>query len=363
MPWELLAQYFAGELEGKEKDEMEFWINENPQRAQKIKELHEIWEQSGASAYNLDPERAWKRLTSDMDKLDEGDHQIKKVLNRNSEEYTTGKEKKARSNRAIRHLIITAAAAVVIIAAGLFTYSNYVSSVTQKEKVDKTEMRLITTKNGERATYTLNDGSRVILHAGSKLEVPLSFNKKERDLYLEGEAYFEVAPDESKPFIVHSENALTRVLGTKFLVRAWPDERHQVEVVVSEGKVALGQNNKAGLRDPGETILTKNQKGQISDAGVAKVINNVDMNWYMGWTQGKLSFNDRPLNEIIPKLERWYAIEIQTSDVEIGRKKLTAEIDYSQPMGEVIKGIALTLELEIEKEKGEITFHLPEKDS
>ncbi|MDR8390913.1 FecR domain-containing protein [Aliifodinibius sp. S!AR15-10] len=361
MPWELLARYFAGELEGEEKEQMKSWINENPERALRVEELREIWEQSGVPAYNLDAEKAWQRLASDMDKLDQGDHQVKKVLGTKDRQYYSGNNRENRSGRVIRRLVMAATAAVIIITAGLFAYSNYESISSQKEKVDKTAMRLITTGNGERATYTLNDGSKVILHAGSKLQVPLSFNTAQRNLYLEGEAYFEVTRDESKPFVVHSEKATTRVLGTKFLVRAWPDERNQVEVVVSEGKVALGKAENAGLQDAGEAILTKNQKGQVSDDSDPSIVNDIDMNWYMGWTEGKLNFNDRPLNEIIPKLERWYDIVIQTSDAEIGRRKLTAEIDYSQPMSEVLNGIALTLELEIEKEEGIITFHLPGK--
>jgi ferric-dicitrate binding protein FerR (iron transport regulator) len=356
MPWELLARYFAGELEGEEKEQMKSWINKNPERALRVEELREIWEQSGVPAYDLDAEKAWQRLSTDMDKLDQGDFQVKKVLGTKDRQYYSGNNRENRSGRVIRRLVMAATAAVIIITAGLFAYSNYEGISSQNEKVDKTAMRLITTGNGERATYTLNDGSKVILHAGSKLQVPLSFNTAQRNLYLEGEAYFEVAHDDKKPFLVHSKNAFTRVLGTKFLVKAWPDNSEEVEVVVSEGRVALGQEKEFESQASNEVIITKNQMGTIGQGNGPEVIDEIDLSWYMGWTEGKLTFNNRPLKEIIPKLERWYAIDIETENDAVGEKKLTAEIDYSQPMGEVLKGIALSLELIMEKEGLTITF-------
>ncbi|MFH5834107.1 FecR family protein [Halalkalibaculum sp. DA384] len=356
IPWELLARYFAGELDSEEKRSMESWINEEPKREKKVEELREVWEQSRIPGYQVDPENAWKRLVKDMDRLDRGSEQVGQILREQKLPQAPTQHTHSHSHKVVRRLVMVAAAAAVMLAAGLFTYSNYNELTSQDSESAEIAKREIVAQNGERATYILSDGSRVVLHAGSRMEVPLSFNSGERELFLEGEAYFEVTHDESKPFTVHSESAFTRVLGTKFLLKAWPDERNEVEVVVSEGKVALGREPAEEGAGSKQAIVTKNKIGRVSSESDPEVLSGVDMNWYMGWTEGKLIFKDRPLSQIIPKLERWYAIEIRTENDAIARKRLTAEIDYSQSMSEVLKGIALSLDLKVQKKERTVIF-------
>lgn len=345
MPWELLARYFAEEIAQEEKLQMESWINAQPEREQTVEELREVWEQSGRPACRLDPEQAWKRLAEDMDKLEDEARHWDQLLRAPKLSRNGSQGQPNRSKGRVRTLMITAAAAAVIFAAAIFAYGTYQSTASSPE-IAKREL---TAGEGERASYVLNDGSRVVLHAGSRLQVPLSFSRGNRELFLEGEAYFEVAHDDSSPFVVHSEHAFTRVLGTKFLVRAWPDERHHVEVIVSEGKVALGRESDGQAGEATEAIITKNKKGSITEERAPEVADVGDLHWYLGWTEGKLTFKNRSMREIIPKLEQWYAIEIQTGSERIANKRLTAEIDYSQPMGEVLKGIALSLDLRMER--------------
>lgn len=349
MPWELLARYFADELEVKKKRELESYINESPKRKKRIEELRRIWSQSSNPEYELDTEQAWKRLASDIDELEKNSKELDQVVS----------DRKVYINKRTRDfhykIATTTAAAVTIIFALFFAYKNY-STTTSKpnQELAKQEIKIGT---GERAIYTLRDGSKVILHAGSRLEIPLKFNKNKRELYLEGEAYFEVSHDKNKPFIVNVENAYTRVLGTKFLVRAWPDKKNEIDVIVTEGSVALGAKSQKYFNHSNEAVIIKNQKGHIGKTGIPEVATNIDVNWHLGWVKGKLTFENRPLNEIIPKLEAWYAIDIKTANEQIREKKLTAEIDYTQPMDEVLRGIALSLDLKFEKNNRTVTFH------
>jgi ferric-dicitrate binding protein FerR (iron transport regulator) len=140
------------------------------------------------------------------------------------------------------------------------------------------------------------------------------------------------------------------VLGTKFLVQAWPEEGRNVEVVVEEGKVALGEKRPGSPAEQREVIIERNQKGVMTAGFGLEVSDVADLHWHLGWTEGRLVFEDRQLSEIIPRLERWYAVDIQAANNEIAEKRLTAEIDYSQPMMEVLMGIALSLDLEIERD-------------
>ena len=348
MPWKLLARYFADELEAKKKRELESYIKESPEMKKRIEDLRKIWSESSKPAYELDTEQAWKRLASDIDELEKNSKKFDQVLSER-------KVYKYRRTRDFRYKIATtAAAAIAIIVASFFVYTNYSKMTSQPNK--ELAKKEITAGAGERAIYTLRDGSKVVLHADSRIEIPLSFNKNKRELYLEGEAYFEVTHNKNKPFIVNAENSFTRVLGTKFLVMAWPDEKNEVDVIVTEGRVALGAESQKDVNNPNEAVITKNQRGHISQTGIPEVTTSVDVNWQMGWVEGKLTFENKPLSEIIPKLETWYAIDIKTTSDQIGNKKLTAEIDYTQPMDEVLKGIALSLDLTFNKEGRKVTF-------
>jgi len=363
IPWEQLAKYFAGELTREEAQKMKSWLKADPEREEWIEKLYEIWNESGSLPYRLDVDEAWKTLSSNIDQLEhdfKGSGSMHKkgfgIRSHRTAFSSQLENRSARKSGSMGRFIFMAAATVLImVTAGYFTH-HYTEQRAEQELTANLASQELVTRDGERAVYTLNDGSRVILHAGSRLEVPNRFNENERELYLEGEAYFEVVNEPQKPFIVHSRNAYTRVLGTNFLVQAWTGQGENVEVIVTKGKVILGDNRQKGATGVLEAIITQNQRGVLSGDEVPVVSDITDLDWYLGWTEGRLVFDDKPLNEIIPRLERWYAVKIQTEEKSIGAMKISAEIDYSQPMMEVLKGIAMSLNLELEKEARAYSF-------
>jgi len=360
IPWETLARYFAGELTTEESEKMETWIKADPEREEQVRYLYRIWEESEVLPYELDVDIAWETLEGNIERFDKRLQTL--------DQSATGEMKKKRLSdlrvleksaqkpgRIGRRIVMVAASVLIILSAGFFTH-NYYLELQEAEKAGELAVEELTTRDGERAIYSLSDGSRVILHAGSRLEVPVNFNNENRELFLEGEAYFEVSHDPDKPFVVNSEEAYTRVLGTKFLVQAWPEESRNVEVIVEEGRVALGDKRTISTTAQQEVVITLNQKGVLTAEDGPSVFDVTDLHWHLGWTEGRLVFEDRQLSEILPRLERWYAVEINSETDEIAEKRLTAEIDYSQPMTEVLMGIALSLDLEIDKEDRKITF-------
>lgn len=358
--WEQLAKYFAGELSPEESKKIESWINSDPDREEEVNQLYEIWKEAENMPYELDVDNAWMKVSDGIDKIDERKGEKDSEISN----LDTILGLSAQTNENLRkpgvmwRRIALAAATILIVAiAGFFSF--YTQKQANLATSDQVENRTFITKNGERATYILNDGSKVMLHAGSRLEIPDDFNQNNRELFLEGEAYFEVSHDKDKPFIVQSKDTYTRVLGTRFLVQAWPEGGERVDVIVSDGRVALGKIKNGYSDTDNEVLITKNEIGVI-ETNMNPVVSEVsNMNWYIGWTEGKLEFENRPLSEVLPRLERWYNIEIQVEDEEIRERKITAEVDYSQSMSEVIQGIALTLELEIEREDRIFTFRSP----
>lgn len=363
-PWEKLAKYFAGELTTEETKKMKIWIESDPQREDQVNFMYEIWAESGRLPFQVDIDKAWQNLEYNIEQLDKSKgtapDSITENQYRHKIQYSRNSGQSAKKpGTIVRRIAIVAAAVLLILSTGLFTYL-YHFELLQPERAEIIAKKILTTKNGERAVYSLSDGSKVILHAGSTIEIPLDFNINQRELFLEGEAYFEVVHNPEIPFIVHSGEAYTKVLGTKFLVRAWPDKIKNIEVIVEEGKVVLGDSQQFSSSTQKEVTITRNQKGLLGSGMNPSVSEVTNLHWHLGWIEGRLVFEDRKLSEILPLIERWYAVEINVEDNLILERKLTAEIDYTQPMMEVLKGIALSLDLKLYKEGQTITFQLAE---
>lgn len=354
IPWILLARYFAGELSIQEKKKFENWIKKDPKRKVEIEQIRLYWERNiPKSESNLpDTDRAWDKLNAAIISQENSSEKEFKdnilFLRKEYQQSINRDHLSYASNRFFKYGIVAATFMVAI----LTGYLTYQYNVTDEETAStEVNSRILLTKNGERATYRLSDGSRITLHAGSKLEIPEDFNQTERRLKIEGEAYFDVQHDITKPFFVESGETYTQVLGTKFLVQAWENSGIQTNVVVEEGKVRFGNINYQYDMDSTQQIhLSKNQRGKIDEQGNFIIEDNVDLSWYIGWMDGRLVFNDKSLNEILPKLERWYDIEINVSNEEFLNEKVTAEIDYSLSMSEVMNGLAMTLNMDIEQE-------------
>lgn len=365
-PWEKLAKYFAGELTTEETKKMKLWIEFDPEREEQINFIYEIWAESGSLPYQVDIDKAWKNLEYNIAQLDNSPQTETVSVTENNVRHktqssrTSGQAAKKPDSHA-RRIAMVAATILLMLSTGLFTYI-YHFELHQPESAETIAKKILATNDGERAVYSLSDGSKVILHAGSRIEIPLNFNTNHRELFLEGEAYFDVVHNPDTPFIVHSGEAYTKVLGTKFLVRAWPDKINNIEVIVEEGKVALGDTQQLSLSDQKEVIITKNQKGILANGLNLSVSEVTNLHWHLGWIEGRLVFEDRHLSEILPLIERWYAVEIKVEDSVILERKLTAEIDYTQPMMEVLKGIALSLDLKLYRDEQTITFQLAENN-
>ena len=326
---------------------MKNWIESDPARENKIEQLYSIWKESGSLSYTLDTDLSWNRLSVS---IDEADKQTAKIFRMRSNErilMTLYNPRRVNKAGVVTRRIAIVAAVFLIAATSVMLSVQYKS--TSESAITEEQNRVITTRNGERASYLLSDGSRVILHAGSRLEIPETYNTEKRELYLEGEAYFEAVHNTDKPFIVHSGHSYTRVVGTKFIVQAWPDaDEKNIEVVVSEGRVLFG-DRRASESDGilNEVLLTLNQRGVLSGNNGPVVDDVADMEWYFGWTEGRMFFENRMLREVLPRLERWFDISIEIVDESVTTEKITAKIDYSLPMSDVLNGIAMSLDLEV----------------
>lgn len=162
---------------------------------------------------------------------------------------------------------------------------------------------------GSRISFSLPDGTKGWLNSGSSVEYQLPFNN--RQIAILGEAWFDVAHDANHPFEITAGNSKVKVLGTKFNLNAYPEEKY-VEVVLEEGKVEFlvtGQSTTIELK-PDERLV-------FSDGAIN--INKTEAAKYAAWKEGKLVFRGDPMAEVARRIERWYNVEVELVDKDLER--------------------------------------------
>jgi transmembrane sensor len=175
---------------------------------------------------------------------------------------------------------------------------------------------------GTKSTIELADGSKVWLNADSKIQYPLAFDGKTREVYLNGEAFFEVAKDVKKPFIIHLSNGTVRVLGTSFNVRAYDNEA-VVETSVATGKVAFIPRYATTKKTSDTLYILPNNKVRFElKKEVVKILNTAATD-DKAWTEGKLIFKSMTLKDICTELERNFGKRTVFLDEEAERFVLT----------------------------------------
>ena len=164
---------------------------------------------------------------------------------------------------------------------------------------------------GERKEVIFQDGTRVFLNAGSTIAYPERFGLSERRVQLEGEAYFEVAHNPRRPFIVEtSDNASVRVLGTEFDVKAYRSDP-TISVVLISGSVEFAQGNSSYRLKPSQRLVYNKQMGTSS----IESLSNADQT--ILWSRNTICFRDTPMREVIQELERWYDVQFEVADPEV----------------------------------------------
>ncbi|WP_037317903.1 FecR family protein [Salegentibacter sp. Hel_I_6] len=266
--------------------------------------LRKVQEQDAIPFMNLDQEKRNKLLKRIEDKL-----QLEKIL------------------RKKHYQRIIASAAVLLLLIGSVLLSMLLEN-------DLTQVAV----KGEKKEIELNDGSKVFLNASSKINYPENF-KEDRKITLEGEAYFQVAPNPEKPFRIKSGAIETKVLGTSFNINAYSPGREKISV--NSGVVEVTYGN-----DPLQKVrLTKNM--QLAFHGKEKPnITEWNSENYNAWTKNIIVLNKTSLGETAKILENWYDVNIDFADPTL--QKLTISGKFKdEKLETVLQSIALIKDLEI----------------
>lgn len=181
----------------------------------------------------------------------------------------------------------------------------------------------------------LSDGSVVYLNSDSRLKYPEVFTGNERKVYLEGEAYFEVAKDNEHPFKVMAQGVEVNVLGTHFNVNAYP-ERTDVVTTLVEGKVRVERGTRQIVLVPGEQAVASAESLEVKE---------VDVREYIAWKDGLFMFSRMSLEEIMRQVYRWYGVETVFSDETVRTMTFTGVIDKSMPLEKLFEVIETVVDV------------------
>jgi ferric-dicitrate binding protein FerR (iron transport regulator) len=295
---ELIAKYLSGAATPEEAIALLDWMTV-PENKRHFRELESVWNAS---------------------------HPSKKMPPVNKMEAWEKIQPRARQRSLFTPQFIGIAASIVLVAVVAVMYFNRgYSGTTVMLAADTTK------------SVTLNDQSRVIMYRNSSLEVPEEFKGDTREVTLtKGEAYFDVAKDAAKPFIVHAGFANIRVVGTEFNVSV---KNNEVVVAVSEGRVLFYTESDSVYIDAGTAA-------SLAPASEAKTVEADANTW--AYASRKLVFKDTPMNDVIDIIEKTYGRTIQPSNDSIKNCKLTARFN-DEPVDKIVFLIAESLNLKLTK--------------
>lgn len=278
-PWEAIGAYLNDRSDKESEAIVKAWLKESPENIQQFKEIVDIrfLTQQKTVDYHPNTEKLWDEL---VERIQPFENKSKRFL--------------------LPYLKYTAIAAAIVLAffVGQGRYFSH------KAGVDSSQLySTLSTESGERSHMMLPDGTKVWLNTDSELKYASDFNQEHRDVYITGECYFEVTKDAHNPFIVHAKDLQVKVYGTHFNVKESSSTK-QAEVTLVEGKVEVlsPENKSLSYLSPGEKLTLKGEKYQVEKEN--------NPNALIAWTQGILTFEDQPFEEVVDYLENWYGVSI-----------------------------------------------------
>lgn len=319
----LITRYFSGEITEDELRSLSGWLKADPENEEFFRQYHKTWllieKQKVHSA--IDTEQEWISMLSKMNAANSR-QETPKIIQLNSD----NKNRRSSFLNAWR-----VAAVIIVLMVSSFLLYTYFTKPSE----------IVVIASAENVQQVLPDGSVVSLHAGTRITYPEKFTSNSRNVELKGEAYFKVAHDKTKPFIVASGEARVEVLGTEFNVNT-KSPAGNMEVVLTTGKVSVYYTEK-----PKENVLLlPGEKAElISGQKFIRKETNTDPN-YMAWKTRVLVFDNETLGQVIKTLQNVYQTPVVLSDQKLSECRVTASFN-EQSLESVLEVLKITLDLQV----------------
>ena len=338
---ELIAGYFTGQLDDQQLVLLNDWIGSGKENKLFFNQMRELWFAAPLSfpRKSFDKESAYQLFLS-------------RKAQRKPEQRSSKKQPSAYS-------WITRVAAALIVGfmlGAFFVYkpSEAVKSATHQETFTETIVPL-----GSRSRVVLADGTKVWLNAGSKLRHATNFGQTTREVFLEGEGYFDVARDTAKTFIVKTDKVSIKALGTSFNVKAYPGEAN-IEAVLVEGKISIDDklvitpNEKFIYSRKNEKLIIEKKISEekkietvpVQTQQIADIVETqIDPAIYTSWKDELWRIESETLSSLVIKLERRYDVQIRFADRGIQTLSINAAIK-DESLEQVLRFLQLSIPID-----------------
>ncbi len=310
--WILIAKYLSGNASENEKKEFDLWLNHSENSKKLFDQISEVWLKSNefSDILNIDTDKAWNKFKSKL----------------YSQSFTNKNE-----NNKLKILVKNTIKIAAVVIIGLVSWF-FISNLQYKTTVNTTN---------DLKQIVLYDGSVIELNRNTSITYPRRFINNSREVKLnKGEAFFSIAHNAKKPFIIHTSKNDIKVLGTSFNVNTLTGG--ELEVIVRTGRVEVKD-----IKTKETVVIGKDEKAYYMDNKLVKSI-NTDIN-YLSWKTHSFIFRQDRLDYVCQTIEKAYSLKINYS-FDIGGCRLTAKYE-NMPIDDIIKVIGLTFGFKTQKTK------------
>lgn len=305
----IIAHVLSGEASSDDILMLSQWLNNSEKNQEEFRRLKNYWDAEVAFSQSLLPTLSAEKL----------------------ERTIVNQQKKAKKAVLSRQFMFAAAAIALLVVLSVVSVMKYSGHIVTEQYTYMTDER--------KSTFTMEDGTVVTLNKNSKLNFTNAFGKTERSVKLEGEAYFEVAKDASRPFKVNIDGASIIVLGTHFNVKG-DAGAEEITATLVEGSIRF-----EGAKQ--HIVMTPNQQLTFSRLTNKIDIKHVDTDSFTSWKSGLLKYKSIPFIELIAELEKIYKVQIKLENKKLAEPYVTVSGTFSkdQNIEEILKVISRSLPL------------------
>jgi len=333
---ELLGKQLAGELSPEESTEFKSLLAANAGYQQEYQSLNTYFSKKEAPGQNID--EVFDRITIRISPIEE----------------TAVPPLKTKANYSIWLKI---AAVIVLTTCGFLIYKTF---LTTSQPASELVWKLASTPTKSVKKFTLADGTTVTLNAVSELKYPANFSGNTREVYLSGEAFFDVQKDAAHPFIIHTDKIQVKVLGTAFDVKAYKNDAF-TETTLIRGRVEIQLNNNSSQKfvlQPKDKFVLNNLKNEGSMQRLTYYADEDPNNIIeIAWINNMLTFKNIDFVSLLNQLERRYDVKIICKDENLKKQKFTGQFKY-ESISQVLSVLGMVVPFNYER-KGQNIYIYP----
>jgi len=377
--WNLIAKKLTGEATPEELRELEELLRQNPELHYPLQTISDLWNPSDPEELHIAEEAFSRHLDRMQDlKIDYAQTPTAALtlsVTADDNNAYPAQEPHRKPGR-ILYLLAAATLLAAIIITSLYTRTITPQPITAAPAVTPALAgNEIFTGNGSRTHLTLPDGTVVWLNAGSRINYEKNFGATRRAVTLTGEAFFDVAPNASKPFVIHTARIDIRVLGTSFNVKSYPTDK-TTETTLIHGSIEVSIHNRPSdkiVLKPNEKLVVNNEdsakqdkenevrRHEHPDNSSLVVIGKPTYEQRSGamietsWVDNKLIFQDEEFGSLAASMERWYGVTIRFNTPEMESLRFTGNFQ-KETILQALDALKLTAKFDYNIEGNQITI-------